>query len=67
MRSDLLDIIVHVLHQTERAALLATEDTDPAGVWVPLSWFEWSEEPDSVPGPAEITISKSRAEEKGLA
>lgn len=68
MRSDLLDIEVYVHHVTERAALITCLETNASKVWVPLSWFEWASEPkDGTRGDAEITISRSRAQEKGIA
>lgn len=68
MRSDLLDLEVYVHHLTEKAALLTSLEGGAVKEWVPLSWFEWACEPThGTHGDAEITISRSRAEEKGLA
>lgn len=39
MKSDLIDITVHLLHETDRAVLV-TDSTPENGVWLPLSQIE---------------------------
>lgn len=67
MREVLLTLDVYVHHLTKKAALISSDNTGGEELWLPLSWFEWSYD-DPEPGQtAEITITKRRAEEKGLA
>jgi hypothetical protein len=67
MRSDLLDLEVWVHHQTAAAALVSGIGANSEKVWLAFSMFEWSTEPAGLTGPAEISIPRRTAEEKGLA
>ena len=65
MRSDIIDITVHLHHQTEKAVLISdTGDSDDA-VWLPRSAIEVdiSASSGSV---TEITLTEGLATEKGL-
>lgn len=39
MKSDIIEITVHLLHETDRAVLV-TDSTPENGVWLPLSQIE---------------------------
>ena len=39
MKSDLIDITVHLLHETDRAVLV-TDSTPEQGVWLPRSQID---------------------------
>ena len=62
MKSNITDIDVLIVHQTERAVLVkADEDAD--GVWLPLSQVEIDGEPG---GYGVVTLPVWLAEEKEL-
>lgn len=62
-RSDLHDFTVVLVHQTEKAVLVDHGGDKP--VWIPKSWCE-VEVTDPVRKTATLTMSESRAIEKGL-
>lgn len=63
MRSDLIDIDVRLLQETERAVQV-TLDTEKHGVWLTLSKVELS--PTGKPGIYSLTLPKWLANERGL-
>lgn len=63
MKSDLVDIDVQVLHETEKAALV-TVDVPDNGVWLPKSKIELSE--TGIAGIMTVTLPEWLALDKGL-
>ena len=63
MESDLVDLDVQVLHETEMAALV-TLDVPDNGVWLPKSKIEISE--TGIGGIMTVTLPEWLALEKGL-
>lgn len=63
MKSDLIDITVHLLHETDRAVLV-TGSTPDKGVWLPLSQIEI--EPADTGGLHVVTLPEWLAIERGL-
>ena len=63
MKSDLVDLDVQVLHETEKAALV-TLDVPENGVWLPKSKIEISETGTS--GIMTLTLPEWLALERGL-
>lgn len=63
MKSDLIDITVHLLHETERAVLV-TDSTPEHGVWLPRSQIEI--EPADTGGLHVVTLPEWLAIERGL-
>ena len=63
MMSDLVDLDVQVLHETEMAALV-TLDVPDNGVWLPKSKIEISE--TGIGGIMTVTLPEWLALEKGL-
>ena len=63
MRSNLIEIEVLQLHETEKAALVTLQDLDK-GVWLPKSAIEI--EPSGGAGIWTLTIPEPLALEKGL-
>ena len=63
MESDLIDLTVQKLHETEKAVLV-TVDIPERGVWIPKSRCEV--EPSATGGLHTITLSEQLALEKGL-
>lgn len=64
-RSDLCDINVKLLRQTERAVMVATAFRDCEPVWLPLSQVELSANEDSS-GTYALTLPEWLAISKGL-
>lgn len=62
-RSNLIDITVSLLHQTERAVLVTTGMNEDA-VWIPKSRCEIA--PAAIGGLWELTLPEPLAIEKGL-
>lgn len=63
MRSDLVDVVVILVHQTEKAILVKdAEDSDP--VWLPKSRIEV--EPTKKANYVTVTMPEELAYEKGL-
>lgn len=63
MKSDLIDITVHLLHETDRAVLV-TDSTPEQGVWLPRSQIEI--EPSDRGGLHVVTLPEWLAMERGL-
>lgn len=63
MKSDLIDITVQKLSQTERAVLVTT-DIPEKGVWLPLSQIEI--EPSETAGLHTVTMPEWLALERGM-
>ena len=63
MKSDVIDLDVQVLHQTEKAALV-TLDVPENGLWLPLSQIELSE--TGIAGIMTVTLPEWLAQERGL-
>ena len=63
MKSNLVDIDVQVLHETEKAALV-TVDIPDNGVWLPKSQIELSE--TGIGGIMTMTLPEWLALDKGL-
>lgn len=63
MKSDLVDLTVQKLHETDKAVLV-TETVPDAGVWLPKSKIEI--EPADVGGLFVVTMPEWLAIEKGL-
>jgi hypothetical protein len=63
MKSNLVDIDVQVLHETEKAALV-TVDVPDNGVWLPKSQIELSE--TGIGGIMTMTLPEWLALDKGL-
>jgi len=63
MKSDLIDITVHLLHETDRAVLV-TDSTPEQGVWLPRSQIEI--EPADTGGLHVVTLPEWLAMERGL-
>lgn len=63
MKSDLVDITVQLLHETDRAVLV-TDSTPENGVWLPLSQIEI--EPADTGGLHVVTLPEWLAMDRGL-
>lgn len=63
MKSDLIEISVQKLHETDRAVLV-TDSTPDKGVWIAKSLCEI--EPSATPGIETLTLPEWVAMEKGL-
>ncbi len=63
MRSNLIDLTVDKLHETEKAVLVTT-DVPENGVWLPKSRVEI--EPSATAGLYTLTLPEPLAIEKGL-
>jgi hypothetical protein len=63
MRSDLIDLDVQLVHQTEKA-ILVTLDVPDNAVWLPRSRCELSE--TGIGGIMRLTLPEPLALEKGL-
>lgn len=63
MKSNIIDIDVQVLHQTEKAALV-TMDVPDNGVWLPKAQIELSE--TGIGGIMTVTLPEWLALERGL-
>lgn len=63
MKSDLIDVTVHVHHQTERAVLVSDDGEERGAVWLPLSQIEIEM---MKPPIAEVTMPQWLARDKGL-
>lgn len=61
-RSNLVDVEVIIVHQTDKAVLVKS-DEEADGVWLPLSQCEVDAEPGSV---GEVTLPDWLATERGL-
>jgi hypothetical protein len=64
MKSNLVDLMVEITHETEKAILVHTGDKDKSA-WLPKSAVEISRD-DPIPGIATITLPEPLAIEKGL-
>ncbi|WP_212525884.1 hypothetical protein [Actibacterium sp. MT2.3-13A] len=62
MRSDVIDIEVHLHHETAKAILVSDSGDKDSAVWLPLSQIEI--EPEN--GFIVVTMPEWLAEEKGL-
>lgn len=63
MKSNIIDIDVQVLHQTEKSVLV-TLDVPDNGVWLPLSQVELSE--TGIGGIMTVTLPEWLALDKGM-
>jgi hypothetical protein len=63
MRSDLIDLTVQLLHETDKAVRV-TDSTPDKGVWLPKTQIEI--EPADKGGLHVVTLPEWLAEEKGL-
>ncbi len=63
MKSNLVDLDVQVLHETEKAAMI-TLDIPENGVWLPKSQIELNE--TGVAGIMTVTLPEWLAQDKGL-
>lgn len=63
MKSDLIDLDVQVLHQTDKAAMV-TLDVPDNGVWLPKSQIELNE--TGIAGIMTVTLPEWLALDKGL-
>ena len=67
-RSDLLDLEVVLLHETEAAIKVTSLDTGAEDVWLPKSRVEFTNQKHYHGARMiDLTIPRSLAEEKGLA
>ena len=68
-QSDLIEIEVMVIHQTEGAVLVSSMDGGDEDVWLPKAAceFEFQHAHNRGPGTGLVTLSKRYAESKGLA
>jgi hypothetical protein len=64
MKSNLIDLVVEITHETDKALLVHDGDKSKA-VWLPKSAVEVSLD-DPIPGVATITLPEPLAIEKGL-
>lgn len=65
MKSDLVDLELHVHHQTDKAVLVSADGNRAAAVWLPLSAIEISMRHASS-NFADVTMTERLAYEKGL-
>ncbi len=63
MKSDLVDVTVHVHHQTDKAILVSDDGERDGAVWLPLSQVEVEM---TKPPIAEVTMPEWLAKDKGL-
>lgn len=63
MRSDLIDVTVQKLHETDKAVLV-TDSVPEKGVWLPKTQIEI--EKSGIGGLYEVTLPEWLAMEKGL-
>ncbi|WP_279480299.1 hypothetical protein [Aureimonas sp. SK2] len=65
MKSDLIDLELHVHHQTDKAVLVSADGNRAAAVWLPLSAIEIAMRRGSSTH-ADVTLPQRLAEDKGL-
>lgn len=65
MKSDLVDLTVHVHHETDRAVLVSVDGNRSAAVWLPKTAIEL-ERRRAAPTTADLTLPEQLAVDKGL-
>lgn len=63
MRSDLVDLLLIKVHETDKAVLFKESDGDEDGVWLPKSSIEVQHKRGNI---YEVTLPEYLAHEKGL-
>lgn len=63
-RSDLVDLELHLHHETESAILVSTDGNRKKAVWLPKSLTEVERNPNSVI--VTVTVPQWKAEQEGL-
>ena len=61
--SDVIDLMVHVHHRTDKAVLVSDDGDRKGAVWLPLSAIEIEELPGGI---TQITLPEQLALDKGL-
>jgi hypothetical protein len=65
VKSDLIDLVMILVHETDKAVLVCLDEDGKRGVWLPKSAIELSDDRTKT-RQVTVTLSEALAQEKGL-